>query len=72
MLSQAAEDAGVTVNIGCGEGQCGACEVEIKKDGGECEAFVVRSCVTPIPPQELICQGEHWHVLTDFDTSNLW
>ena len=73
MLAQVAEDAGVPVNVGCGEGQCGACEMEIKKEGGAGDAFVVRSCVTPVPRAELIAQGgEHWEVSTEFDFGSAW
>ena len=72
MLAQVAEDAGVPISVGCGEGQCGACEVEIKKEGGAGDAFVVRSCVTPVPRAELIAeQGEHWEVSTELDF-NVW
>ena len=72
MLAQVAEDAGVPISVGCGEGQCGACEVEIKKEGDAGDAFVVRSCVTPVPRAELIAeQGEHWEVSTELDF-NVW
>jgi len=71
MLSQVAEDAGVFLSVGCREGQCGACEVEIRK-GKDHEGMVVRSCVTPIPPQELISESDHWFVSTEFDFDNLW
>ena len=72
MLAQVAEDAGVPVNVGCGEGQCGACEMEIKKEGGAGDAFVVRSCVTTVPRAELIAQGgEHWEVSTEFDFGSI-
>lgn len=68
MLAQVAEDAGVPVSVGCGEGQCGACEVEIRKDGGSGDGFVVRSCITPVPRAELIDEGgELWEISTDFD-----
>ena len=68
MLAQVAEEAGVPISVGCGEGQCGSCEVEIKKDGGAGDAFVVRSCVTPVPRGELLAeQGEAWEVATEFD-----
>ena len=65
MLSQVAEDAGVSVSYGCGSGQCGLCEMEVRKygcrrelvgnmkDGNEAtksaSGVVVRSCITPIP-----------------------
>lgn len=54
MLSEVAEEAGVVVSYGCGSGQCGMCEMEIKKyslEEGEDSpvGIVVRSCVTPVP-----------------------
>ena len=54
MLSEVAEQAGVVVSYGCGSGQCGMCEMEIKKYSLEKEkdsalGIVVRSCVTPVP-----------------------
>lgn len=55
MLSEVAEQAGVVVSYGCGSGQCGMCEMEIKKysslEEGEDSpvGIVVRSCVTPVP-----------------------
>ena len=57
MLYEVAEQNGVEgISIGCGQGSCGICEVEVKKfsrDVGEDETevpgIVVRSCVTPVP-----------------------
>jgi len=74
MLAQVAEDAGVPISSGCGEGQCGACEVEIRKGGGLEDGFVVRSCVTPVPRAELVAEGgELWEVSTDFcDLGGVW
>lgn len=74
MLAQVAEDAGVPISVGCGEGQCGACEVEIRKGGGLEDGFVVRSCVTPVPRAELVAEGgELWEVSTDFcDLGGVW
>lgn len=54
MLCEVAEEAGVVVSYGCGSGQCGMCEMEIKKysldDHDDSPVgIVVRSCVTPVP-----------------------
>ena len=65
MLAQVAENAGISVSYGCGSGQCGLCEMEVRKYGRRREAagnraregegvesasgVVVRSCITPIP-----------------------
>jgi hypothetical protein len=56
LTAQTAERAGIdTIQIGCATGNCGVCEVEVRKMGpGEsaedAAAIVVRSCVTPLPP----------------------
>lgn len=57
MLYEVAEQNGVEgISIGCGQGSCGICEVEVKKfsrnveeDETEVPGIVVRSCVTPVP-----------------------
>jgi len=57
MLYEVAERNGVEgISIGCSQGSCGICEVEVKKfsrDAEEAEedipGIVVRSCVTPVP-----------------------
>jgi len=54
-----AEKNGVdTITVGCCSGNCGVCEVEVRKysEGESPEAtedaaaIVIRSCVTPLPP----------------------
>lgn len=56
LLCEVAEAAGIVVSYGCGNGQCGMCEMEVKKyacEGaaadGDAQGIVVRSCVTPVP-----------------------
>eukprot|EP00890_Picochlorum_soloecismus_P002270 jgi/Picsp_1/3043/NSC_01265-R1_ferredoxin [Chlamydomonas reinhardtii] len=57
MLYEVAERNGVGgISVGCGQGSCGICEVEVKKfardveeDEGQVPGIVVRSCVTPVP-----------------------
>lgn len=53
LLCEVAEDAGVHVSLGCGSGQCGMCEMEVKKysthDAEDSVGVVVRTCVTPVP-----------------------
>lgn len=45
-----------TITVGCCTGNCGVCEVEVKKYNDErmsdsnAMGIVVRSCVTPLPP----------------------
>jgi ferredoxin len=51
-----AEKNGIdTITVGCCSGNCGVCEVEVRKyNAGEsvddAAAIVVRSCITPLPP----------------------
>ncbi|KAH7615926.1 hypothetical protein NADE_000763 [Nannochloris sp. 'desiccata'] len=54
-----AEKNGIdTITVGCCSGNCGVCEVEVRKyhEGESAEttddaaAIVIRSCVTPLPP----------------------
>lgn len=52
---QAAVQAGVdTITLGCCAGNCGMCEVEVRKyeagADGDAVAVVVRSCITGVPP----------------------
>lgn len=56
LLYDVAHRAGVDITLGCCTGNCGVCEVEVKKfdctDGVSAEdgaPIVVRSCVTPVP-----------------------
>lgn len=53
LLCEVAEDAGVNVSLGCGSGQCGMCEMEVKKystdDKEDSVGVVVRTCITPVP-----------------------
>ena len=64
-IYQVAQDAGVeSIQLGCGLGNCGICEVEVKKiprkrgtaeeeigeEEEETTGIMVRSCVTPLPP----------------------
>jgi hypothetical protein len=56
-----AEKNGIdTITVGCCSGNCGVCEVEVRKYSGlgesggttdnDAASIVVRSCVTPLPP----------------------
>ena len=53
LFCDVAEDAGVSVSLGCGSGQCGMCEMEVKKisteDDDDSVGVVVRTCITPVP-----------------------
>jgi len=50
-----AQENGVQgITLGCGSGNCGICEVEVKKFSNgdkdeDAQGIVVRSCITPLP-----------------------
>jgi len=72
ILCDIAERCGVDIPVGCCTGNCGVCEVEIRKyldtsssvDGSshpsssQGASIVVRACVTPIPSREVATRIE--------------
>ena len=53
-IYELAQQSGLdTITVGCCSGNCGICEVEVRKysEGSEdTTPVVVRSCITPLPP----------------------
>lgn len=53
-IYELAQQSGVdTITVGCCSGNCGVCEVEVRKfeeGSDETVPVVVRSCITPVPP----------------------
>lgn len=48
-----AERCGVSIPLSCGRGDCGSCEMEVKKwnlDGSQAGTSVVRTCIAAVPP----------------------
>lgn len=48
-----AERCSVTIPLSCGRGDCGSCEMEVKKwnaDGSQAGTTVVRTCIAAVPP----------------------